>query len=722
MPLETYDLCPGGTGKKIKFCGCKDIVHSLDKAITAIEGDQRAAAIAQLDRLQQSHPDRACVLALKAGCQFAANEFEAAEPTVASFIAQYPDNPLALAQSAILHAVDGDVDNAVVKVQRALENSSDSLPYTVHEAFGIIGRLFVQRGNILAGRAHLVAHAAYGDEEDTRSAAMLMRLHSLPDIPVLLKEDLSIDDRPDEVPWADAYDEAAELAVRGAWLAAAEQLAEISARNPDEPTLLKNIAVLNGWLGRTEPAVDAWRRYASLDSISLDDAVEAEATAQLIEKPRDEDMIDVVKITYRILDVDSLLERLASDRHFERFNADPTQFVEEGQPPPKSIYILLDRPQLTSTENATWENLPRVHAQFAVFGRETDREPRLEMMIAKDDGFEQAVECLKLRLEGLLNWDGKEEPLSRVLRATEITRPKLRFSDQLDVDQQIEILSEDRRDAFFNKWPAVKQGVFDGKSAEEVCEDPKYRIRLLAAILLVELRTPDGVLRPLDFNELRDELGLPKREKIDPWTMKDASRCPLVRIPLLDVLKLSDDDLVELYFRAGRLGAAKASRHLAEEIEGRPSLDEKVDKVEIYEVLADLTKDNQKAFDYIKKARDLAVASGASAARWLLAELEMRLQRGQPEGVQELLQTIERKHIKEPGIGQELVQILVKFGFINPDGTPAQRAGQPQPAASTAKPPAANEAAKLWTPDGDTAEPASSEEAGKSKLWLPGMD
>jgi Flp pilus assembly protein TadD len=720
MPLETYDLCPGGTGKKIKFCGCKDIVHSLDKAITAIEGDQRAAAIAQLNRLQESHPDRACVLALKAGCQFAADEFESAESTVASFISQYPDNPLALSQSAILHAVDGDLDNAVVKVQRALENSIDSLPYTVHEAIGIIGRLFVQRGNILAGRAHLVAHAAYSDEEDTRSAALLMRLHSLPEVPVLLKEDLSLDERPDDVPWGKAYDEAVELAERGAWLAAAERLTKLAEQHGSQPTLLKNIAILNSWMGRNEQAVAAWRSYASLDDISLDDAVESEATGQLLDKPNDDDLIDLVKITYPILDMEKLLERVASDKHFELLTTDPKQFGEDGQPPPRGLYVWLDRPQLASAENVSREDVPHISGQFAIFGRETDREPRIEVLVAKGSKFDQAHQDLKQNLDDLIGWEGEEEQVRRESRVSEIANSRFRFPSEVGMEERIEILAQDRRDFVLNRWPALTQGLFDGAAAQDVADDSTFRVRILAAILVSELSSVSSDLPPLDFNELREKLGLPKREKIDPWTMKEVDRCPLVRIPLLDLLKLGDDDLVELYLRAGRLGASEALRHLAEEVERRPSLDDKLDKVEVFEILAGLSNDNQKAFDYLNKARELAVASGASAVRWLLAELDMRLGRGEPDGVQELLRTIESKYIKEPGVGQELVQILVKHGLINPDGTPANMPRQAQAAGVGAESATPDESGKLWTPDGDA--PESGGEEGESKLWLPGME
>ena len=44
MDLDTNQLCPGGTGKKIRFC-CKDLVRELDKIVRLMEGGQRRAAL-----------------------------------------------------------------------------------------------------------------------------------------------------------------------------------------------------------------------------------------------------------------------------------------------------------------------------------------------------------------------------------------------------------------------------------------------------------------------------------------------------------------------------------------------------------------------------------------------------------------------------------------------------------------------------------------------------
>ncbi len=61
MPIDPYTPCPGGTGKKIKFC-CSDLLGELDKIKHMLEGDQRAACLEHIEALEGKHPQRACLM------------------------------------------------------------------------------------------------------------------------------------------------------------------------------------------------------------------------------------------------------------------------------------------------------------------------------------------------------------------------------------------------------------------------------------------------------------------------------------------------------------------------------------------------------------------------------------------------------------------------------------------------------------------------------------
>ena len=55
MPLDPYSPCPGGTGKKIKFC-CHELLGDLEQLDRLVEGEQIQAALEQVVRLSDKHP------------------------------------------------------------------------------------------------------------------------------------------------------------------------------------------------------------------------------------------------------------------------------------------------------------------------------------------------------------------------------------------------------------------------------------------------------------------------------------------------------------------------------------------------------------------------------------------------------------------------------------------------------------------------------------------
>src|SRR5205085_1001283 len=111
--------------------------------------------------------------------------------------------------------------------------------------------------------------------------------------------------------WKNNFNTAMEPALQGAWRLAATNLVALAAKVGDWPVIWHNIAVLRMWLADTAGAVDALRKYAP-QNIPLDDAVEAEATAQLLDA-ESTDLIDVLTITYGVEDAETLQAHLAAN-------------------------------------------------------------------------------------------------------------------------------------------------------------------------------------------------------------------------------------------------------------------------------------------------------------------------------------------------------------------------------------------------------------------------
>lgn len=714
MALDPYSPCPGGTGKKVKFC-CNDLLADLEKIQRMIEGDQRLACLKHIESLEKTHPGRACLLAMKSAVLGQLGRGEELVATIETFLEQHPNNPVALADSAMITVSREGPAAGVMQLQRAIEACTEQMPTQVFESIGGIARLLLSTGYPLAAKGHLLLQAALVPN-DEQVVNALMQLNASTSLPVLFKEAPRFDPCPDNVPWRDRFEAAMRQASRGLWQRASEELAALTHESPETPALWHNLAVLRGWLADSRGAVQALRRYAALD-VSLDDAVEAEALAQLIDEDLEQPMIDVVEIEYPVEDIERLMLTLTSDRRANQIPVDAQQH-DEG-PPPRAIFVLLDRPQPETGVDITLDAIPQALGYLSVYGKQTDRPARLEYVVNRNEQFDSAKRTLEELAGDSIGPAGKEEVLDQRSKVQDELSVNWRLPDDTPYDHRVDLIGEHRRKVILDRWPDLSLPVLDGKTPSAVASDPSYRVRLLAAILVLEMAS-QRQQQQFDFNELRRKLNQPEAGPISPAGL-DLDAVPLVRLHRLKVAELSDDQLWRVYLRAAGARHTPALRVFAEELVSRPSLDGRMDKAEAYGILADSVEDTRETLKYLNLARDEAVKQGQSSASWDLAELTVRLARGEPEEFSRLLNHLSTEHINEPGVRQALMQVLASAGLIGPDGRlrgmPAGAApGGPMPVPTPTEAPAA-EAGGIWTP-GEEA-PGGEKKSG---LWLPGMD
>jgi hypothetical protein len=269
-------------------------------------------------------------------------------------------------------------------------------------------------------------------------------------------------------------------------------------------------------------------------------------------------------------------------------------------------------------------------------------------------------------------------------------------------------------EVFLNRWPASPLGILDGKSPQEAAAEPRYRVTLLAAILLVEFWAEHHGTG-FDFNRLRTRLGLPTLDAIDP-EKTDLSALPVGRLARVTVEKLPDEGLLRGFRRAMALGELSALRKFGRALADRPNFTDRENRLQILSLLARIEDEPVRALAYIDEGRKLAEEGGQSSASWDLMELSMRFARGDEAEVQRLFNHLNAQHIREPGVAAALHNWLVQIGAIGPDGMPAGHAAaapQAGPALDVPAEPAA-EASPLWTPGGEQAT------GEKPKLWMPG--
>lgn len=708
MPLDGYSPCPCGTGKKVKFC-CPDLLDDLTKIERMIAGDQRLACLDYIEKLEATKPDRACLLATKIQILGDLKRYEEMRPLVLHFAEKHPDNPIALAELALLKGVEEGPRVGVATMQRALRACHEAMPPQVYSALATLGRILLSAGQPLAAKAHFSLMMTIAPDDEF-PVSMVMQLSGAEMLPVPLRDVARLHPCPEGVAWNEQFAKAAVLTQHAEWTEAERVWSELaSGAGKGEAAVWHNLALVRAWLADLPGAVEALRRLAALE-VTLDEAVEAEALAQLLDVDGAEPPIEVVIVPYPIADIERLLAALASDRRAAQ--APVEQEPDASEPPPRARFMLLDRPQLESGAEVAAADVPQVVCEILVFGRQTDREARVELEAHRGEELDRAKRLLEEIAADSLGAaqepevvDG-ESPVSVLLSAKHYLPP------DTPIEVQQELATTFARTAILDRWTSYPLRLLDGKSPREASADAAYRVRLLAAILLLEDMAARH-MRGFDFNELRASLGLPTADMIDPSSV-DLTRLPLARLARLDFAKLSDDDLLGVYTHSMLARYRPAMVKAATEVVSRTALDGRVDKAEALGVLADNASSADEALLYYGRAAEEAIRAKTSPAQWYLAEIPLRLMRGDVAEFERLIRVLTTKHAAEPGVREALLRIMYSLGLVGPDGRPTQRGPELAPAAAT--PTAAAAEPGIWTPGGETPE------GGKSSLWLPGME
>lgn len=714
MSVDPYAMCPCGSGKKLKFC-CSDLVGEIEKIHRMIEGEQPRAALRHVEQTLANHPGRASLLDLKATLELSLGEIDAARDTVAEFVAANPDSPTAHACQALWLAENREARTAIESLQRALALVEREMPLRVYEALGAVGGASLEAGHVLAAQAHLWLHAALAPKEDTRAREVLAALNHYSGLPLLLRDQLRFRTWPQNVPWQDEAEKASRLADHGKWQQAVAAIDRLGERHGADPTLVFNRALVGGWLADDRALVAGLHAYSQME-VPVDDAIEAEAVAQLLDPDLKEARLDSIIKAYAINDLDALVARLISDKRVQAFEMDPEVFAQRDQPRPRHTFVLLDRPMPESGAQITHDAVPRLAGVLAIYGRQTDRPERLELTIDKGPAFDASLSALQEIAGDSLGDVVEDKIVGSVSRTEQALNWRWHPPRDTPPDVRRRLIDEERRAAIVERWPKLPQPALAGKSPQEAAGDPQLRIPLMASVLILEQGTNTD--RDTEaIAELRRGLNLPQSDFIEP-AGQPLSGLPLVRVPRLNLEAVSDDDLVVLYRRAVLVGAQSAILQLAREAVRRPSLADRIPPADAYQRMIATERDPNRALALIHAAREQTQSAGQSTATWDLAELELHITSGNVDEAKDLLARIERDHRDDPQVAAALYQLLYETGVI-PDEMPAHSHAHGNEHSHEAAPAAAitgaadPAAGRIWTPGSDRPS------GGKSALWTP---
>ncbi len=707
MAIDPYSPCPCGSGKKLKFC-CSDLASDIEKVQKMVAGDQPHAALKHVEQLLKKQPRRASLLDLQASLQLSLHEFDAARNTIGDFLEAHPLSPTANAQAAILLAAVEGGRKAVGPLQNALEQLDQEMPLRVLEAVGAVGQALLMQGELVAARSHLLLYAAISPEDDNRGIELLLRMNLQSGLPLLMRESWQLLPCPANVDWQKRFEDASALSMRGLWRQAEALYAELHQEVGPVPEVVYNLALLRGWLGDVGRFASGLHEYARLD-VPLDNAIEAEALAQIVNPELEDPKLETVRSTFEIADLDQLVEKFTDDKRVEQYVIDPEEYGDEVDRP-RDSFVLLDRETPSTGVGIQRDQIPHVIAFLSVYGKRTDREAQLEVTTDRGDEFDRVFELLAEVIGNPLGTAKDEEVVANKSISEDSLSWRWRLPNDTPAEHRQSLLAEQRREAILESWSQSPRAALNNQSPMDSKDDEALRIPLLASALIIEQAAVDPEEAPL-FAELRAALGLSVPETIDPSDV-DLEHIPLVRVPRFDLAKLSEEQLTELLNRTVLMGAKYATVLVGRELVSRPEIPDNVDLTPAYRQLIRLEPNPTQAFEWAERARQWSEQRNRPTGEWALMELELSIERGDAPGVQRLLGEIRTSHLNEPGIAEATYRLLYAAGLVAPPD--AAGSAVPNPLEQL---PSEVESSEIWTPESDSSGTSTGEQ--KSVIWTP---
>ncbi|MCL2349196.1 MAG: hypothetical protein FWC50_13175 [Planctomycetaceae bacterium] len=732
MALDGYSLCPGGRNKKIRFC-CPDMLKELEQAGNLLADEQFKACVTFIEDVEKKHPDCACLTAAKLLALRSQNQWDAFIPVAEAFYQREPENGTAISELAIARAVMQDAAAAISLLVDGFELPEEGKGLTaVVNAAQIVAQVLCQTGNPISGLALAKLLPAFMSSDEDLTV-FLRDLISSVSLPAPLKGLRFNPYSPEYFTAKTEYDVLAAWVATGRWKKALTHLEKLVENAESWPGVFMSLAMLQLWLGRMEDAFATLRKFAGMSGVSQEDQGDAMALVYMIDRRNLRDEVDIVRWEATINDYDRALERMLSTPRLQSVDFDPRRFATGDEPGPKRVFMVLDKPFAPDDVPPALDNVPRQLATIFMFGKQTDREARLEITETLATNRESVMSLLVEALQDALG-EVREPVATRTVSETLAQidgRLRFKNSNPPTPEQAEQILQ-----AYISEggtlqtwWLHRSLNELDGKTPLEAASDPKYRPRLLGMIEMIEfLLPPQHALEAT--NALRRSLGF---ETLGPVTLPEAdaelalSQLPVTRWHRVDTTPISNESLAGELAMLDLISEERGTLHFAKAVLERPlrEIDPQIRGL-AFRVLIDDAEDRddyENAMLWIDRARNESRELNFSSAEWDVAELMVRIkQRNQPEAMR-LVDYIMRHHKNDPRAMSAMQSLFVQMGLLNPDGTPTafarQQPRQMRPDGVTSS---ATFAEPPMTPPmtmTDTPKDVPAADGNAKKLWVP---
>ncbi|WP_417740038.1 protein-disulfide isomerase [Rosistilla oblonga] len=721
MSVDQYSVCPCGSGKKIKFCKCKDSIHEMERVLKMMSGGQMVAALDRLNQVLEEHPDAAWCLAIRGRLLLELKEDQALAENAERFIRLQPSNPLALTQQAAYRGVCGETQSAAESLLQALAESSHGVDTFVLDVASVLSLSFAQAGNLLSSRCFAgLALTAQGYENERLASMAVEQVNRSREISNMLKDVPTLDVKPKTPAVRERYDEASVLLRANQILLAESKFESLARSNPQEEAVLRGLLVCAIWRGDAKRQSQILKKLSEVDTIDADRRARDLALSVLLAPDQPEICTPCSNYTWEIEDLAMLEQELIASSRVVQLPPDVIRMAgntDENEVPPRSGFQLLDR-ELTETDKLPAPDVaPLVLTNALLFGKQTDRPARLELLSVCSSELDEAMKFFNA-FSAVSGEPKVNEDTIPLMSAASVNMPIMRVAGTQAEARKLQTAVTNRE--FVRRVLATPLPLFDGKTPGETLEDEAFSLQRTALVRVIE--SYDVMYDdPAVLDQLRTALKVDALKPIDISDDEQVYSLPVDALYRVNVESATHQQLYILLDRARNFRCTPVQRATAQRL---LSIDLGEDEVRIkphaYISLIDVTSDEEKAMELLAEAKTWAKANGVSHAPMLLNECVRRVQSGDSEGFQSVVQEIIADFSNDAAVMGQLQQMLVELGLINPDGSPRQgppQGGAPMGVGSEPPAPPAGGGGGLWTPDSPT--PPQTPGEG-SKLWVPG--
>ncbi len=712
MAVDQYAMCPCGSGKKIKFCKCVDSIGEIDKVMKMVSGGQVVAAIDRLNQVLQQFPTAAWALAIKGRLLINLSELSALAENADRFIRLQPSNPLALAQKAASLVFTNQTVEGARAALEALAESRHGIDPFLLEVASILAMALVRERRYFSARYFAALPLMVDDFEDASIAQQVLReLNESRALNSLLKTVPQVLDRPENVTWGERFDEAQSLLLSQQVLTAESKLEALDRQYSMQPAILSGLLVCAIWRADT----DAQSRLLE----KLADAAEDEesaarylATSYLVDPKMTQLMTPMYDMTFEVTETETLTIAFAGS---PLMRGVPSELLRDSVPspddvPPKAGFQLLDRelPDVDSLESA--EQFPVSLGTALVFGRQTDRAPRVEFIdILPDD---RTKICDLMQQHAGIDKPTAEE--ARNLSFTNLALPRIIVPPNLkQTTERAALIDQVFQQAVPENILGACIPASGNQPIETLISNPKS-IRIRTALVRILQGSHDlRLLVNPALVAIETKLQVPSLAMFVPESDEDVEQLTAFDLVSVDTSKLEGEALYYLFQRAMQVSCTPTIRLCSEKLIKIDAVDEDSKEMvyRAYSALMQVAQSPEEALQFGQQAKQWCAAAKVSDAQIMLNEIYRHLELGDPGGFEKTVQAIVTKHGKDQNVMAHLQQLLIQVGVLNPDGS-TRRANVPQPKSSG-----------LWTGGAEPVDtPAADASSGGSKLWLPGMD